>query len=639
MCSKKKSSIINIYLLIYLGVFFINPTFAIEEANYCKPNLSYESKFDSYEGLSTDPQKKLDKIVNTLAHASDIYCGMKVDILVKDGPRDLVIAEDFSKWNRSNPHIRIQYLTPSYTMLIRSNNNIELHNQNFGNEIKYTTFTISEKENVPKAVYEFWMDQKEFMLQKLINELNQYQEAQDYLNKLIAKYQGTFSDFVTTIESDRETLISTSPNPNWNPFYKKIPENEQGHLVLYKKEIPIKLQKGDELTFIAKGKIFTRDDQFSPKGFPDRYPRRFTKIRQDQPYGKLFMKIDDEKYVVGDGATFTVEKPGSLSLITNIANNDSNWEGAFEVWIYLNKRLITPISKKGYLSQIDANNTDKFYFTPDYKLLAVTNKQEIQLFETETGNLLKSYPIENTNIQDLIFLEYDPVFVTVNEEGKVLFREVRSGKIIKNVFLNERKIAQVDFSRDAKYLGTIPVIPNDSYSTNKDEGKNITIYDLEKEITQQGKGAIQLLQSHEDLVSMVKFSPIDDVFISGDQSGGLHLWDTKSWRPFFKTQIPNEMIKDVFFDKNAFIILIQTTKFSYAPPETGGRTIISTDYYHLLDTKTGKFLNIQSSNSSGINTVPNIRTGDTLLYMSSNGKYMIISNRKSELHLWETNKY
>lgn len=605
---------------------------SVESSTFCRSKILYEAIDGKYISTLGEENNDLKSLVNELAYTHKTYCATTVTVAVSTGPTNFKIADDLSTRSTASPHIRIQYLSPLYTLTIKNQNNITVQEQTFGGKKKYTLLTLANKNATPKEIKEFWSTQKKYTFEQLEKELNQYREAQHFLKKLIKKYNPH--------SVQAHSPAPPAPNAKNNSEYK-IPNNAQGHLVSFETIIPLDLKKGDELTFFAKGELTNGHDQFSPNGFPDRFPRSYQKKRDDQPYGKLMVAIGNHIYPIGKDATLRVAQSGQLKLLTNMRYEDRKIKGNFAVWIFHNKKLISPKLNTGYISIL--KNTalqDKFYFTPDNKLIACLNKNNVvRILDQESGNELKKYQNPGENILDLMFMELDPVVVTVDKNGNIIFREVVSGKLLKKLFFNQKKLAKADFCREGHFLVAIPSSPIGMQFPKKNTEYPIFLYDLNKGLLQNGKGAYKTIPLHSSEVTDIAFSPFKDLFLSGDQSGRVIVWDTKTWQPIFDKQIKDQKINSIIFDQSSSFAWIETHTYSNTPSYVGGSSIITNRHIHRLDLKTGTFLKINKNDSLMANYLPKMRNGEALLSFSSDRKFMIIASRTGEIQLWETNKY
>jgi len=629
----------NNWILLLLLCYNLNLTASIENSIFCRSRILYESIDGKHISTLGEENKDLKTLINDLAYKDETYCFNTTTIAILKGPTNLKIADDLYNRSTESPHIRIEYLSPLYTLTIRNQNNVIENKLTFGGNKKFTLLTLANKNATPTEIKKFWQEQKRYTFEQLENELNQYHEAQLFLKEMIKKYPLDYlpSEFLV---SSQVVIQTTAPNPNYNPVYE-IPENAEGHLLDFEKTIPLDLKKGDELTFIAKGEIINGPDHFSPNGFPDRFPRSYQKKFNNQRYGKVMVSIGENIYEVGKGATIRVEQPGELKLLTNMKNKNFKAKGRFETWIFLNKKLISPIENTGYISML--NNTsiqDKFYFTPDNKLVACVNKNKVvRILGLENGKELKKYQNLEADILNLIFLEYDPVFVTVDKNGNIVFREVVSGKILKKLFLSKKKLDQTSFSKNGDFLAATLELPLETLMKQQNEDQAFMVYDLNKELIQQGKDGKKMITLHTKPISLVAFSPFQDLLLSGDLSGRIILWNTKTWQPIIDTEIKNQQINNVIFDQFSSSAWIETHTYTQAPAYVGGSTAIRNIHSHRLDLKTGSFLKIGPSDFSDVNYDPKIRTGDTFVSFSSDREFMIIANRKGEIQLWETKNY
>ncbi|MGA2298296.1 MAG: T9SS type A sorting domain-containing protein [FCB group bacterium] len=236
-------------------------------------------------------------------------------------------------------------------------------------------------------------------------------------------------------------------------------------------------------TFKNKNNIFSKDRQ---------------KLLSDQDTFLLGMGCINDVSISPDGKNMAV----------------AGGSGRIHIWDIDKSEIVKTFYKKiGYIVKV--------VYSRDGSMIACASKDEIVIFDTKTGNIVKDYH----NFDSLTFYINDFTFspdgnkIILGGYNHVLIFDLQKETIIKNVTLSDDEdVNNVSFSPDGKILAI-----SSEYTTDNFEQKNyIILYDA---------GNYDSLRSFVDDVwslSYVSFSP-DSKYITVISGGnGIKLWDVQT---------------------------------------------------------------------------------------------------------------
>jgi WD40 repeat protein len=125
-------------------------------------------------------------------------------------------------------------------------------------------------------------------------------------------------------------------------------------------------------------------------------------------------------------------------------------------------------SNDGQIAAIDVENLESKYsipvranpysdvvFSPDGKLFALASKQEVVLYDTETGKLIRTLRGHSNNVSDIAISPDSETLVSISaEDGTVRIWELETGKLIKELGEDIGPVTSVTYTPDGKMLIT-----------------------------------------------------------------------------------------------------------------------------------------------------------------------------------------
>lgn len=611
------------HLLTYclcVGLFIQYAIAHKEVKTDCLPTFEYQSIEGKYIPILGQKDASLEAKLSDLAEGLPTFCGMQVEIIYHKAleTKQIVLKKRRIKGsNQLSYFLQIGYVTPSYTTYLKNPKGVIIEKIKLGGQAELTEVTDTNNGKTADGVWAYWKKEKKQIYAKLERASSTYKELS---NSLEYAY-GYFAPSSKVYEEEQH------PDPRYDSTYEPVPPNTKGFLVREERKIPVELAVGDELTFIAKGKTGHDKDIFDARGMIQPYQRRYEKLYSEGAYAELMVEIGQQIYRVKRGVTITVKRPGEVSLFANAnAAMYKKLEGNYEVWVYHNKKLIQPEMSTEYTSILDTELIKyDYFFTPQNDLVAGASEQnQMQLWSVKTGNLLNSFPTHKEKILDVTFLEYEPVMVSVSRNGRLKYREVVSGKTLREIHLEENAIQQAVFSKNGQYL----VI------TVAGRGQLIYVYDLYKTLAQENGVVREALKNHQTTVTTIAFSKLDDSFLSGDNKGQIFIWDTSTWKVKEQQKIKNSSIGQFRFDLSNIITWMEVQK-QESLAHVGGSGTRTVSHWQQLMTN-NRPINSKKDKSS---VVPDAKAGDSLLGESRDGRFMVIGNRDQSIQIWETAKY
>lgn len=242
---------------------------------------------------------------------------------------------------------------------------------------------------------------------------------------------------------------------------------------------------------------------------------------------------------------------------------------------YLNSSDINNIKDDMYLSinskvSKEYVNQIVFFNKKDYFFL-VGNDNVIRLYDAENGTLLKSfagYKEKNPNKEKLFTIAIDnndEYFATagniknyLNNNSIIRIFDINTGKIVKNLEVDNKNISRLEFTKDGKYLIS--------------SGKNITIWDTK---------TYEKIKTIEMNNFITAFKTINENLIAGDVKGNILSISLKNNRIIKQSSFSNvrdgEILriesneKDIIFEREYYTFLtdFELEDLTYIGPFNG----------------------------------------------------------------------
>jgi len=188
------------------------------------------------------------------------------------------------------------------------------------------------------------------------------------------------------------------------------------------------------------------------------------------------------------------------------------------------------------------------------RIVTMEDDHSLKLWEGETGNFIRSYPLHHDWIYDVSMSPDDESLVTASDDGSAKVLDLASGKVRKKLQVNNWGINHALFSLDGKQVITagddgairfwnvhtgqhlygvlahrgwvmdIDLSPDGKKLVSSGDDKLIRIWDV-----QTGRH-IRTITGHQSWVNDVEYSPDGNRIISASNDSTFRIWDVASGR-------------------------------------------------------------------------------------------------------------
>lgn len=193
--------------------------------------------------------------------------------------------------------------------------------------------------------------------------------------------------------------------------------------------------------------------------------------------------------------SFSHDGTKAISLGNFTYDNDSIY-----LWNTFDGKIINAFEKP-------FSSADVIALSPDGTFFLITINANIELRDTKSGKLIKTFKGHTNTIGKLSFSPNHKEFASVSTDNEIKFWDIDSGKLLKSYNFREDNILSAAFSLDWKYM---------AFGT--DFSNNVKLRDIET-----GK-EIHTFKGHSNTVNSVAFSADGKFIISTSYDNVVKIW-------------------------------------------------------------------------------------------------------------------
>lgn len=221
---------------ILILMFCFQQNIYAENEPTCKPELTININTGNYAKVLIGNVKDVENLLTKIGEKNPKYCKVKLKIGFKEGLKTNQVTSYKIEGDENNIGLKVGYLRPVYEVVIKSQTDEVLLEQDFGGTAKIKKIKPSTPTNSVDTLFQQWNLQKNDFYAAIEKSEEHYSELIDYLSK-----ENNIVKKETNQASDNNSITNQESKTGSNEVSKKI--NRESSSSYTKKEVPRKPQK------------------------------------------------------------------------------------------------------------------------------------------------------------------------------------------------------------------------------------------------------------------------------------------------------------------------------------------------------------------------------------------------------------